>query len=109
MIKNKNRQRIWGTCNWFTNHKLFKAWNLPTADIAPGLLYVIADPGYGKSVLLRFAALSDPQLPSIHLQGDKGEASDEIAKEIKKVVDIRIAEMAKAFHLTDAEQNLMIE
>ncbi|KAI9661218.1 MAG: hypothetical protein M1821_009545 [Bathelium mastoideum] len=245
-IKNRNRQRIRGTCNWFTDHKLFKTWNLPTADNAPGLLYVTADPGCGKSVLSRylideilpdqgrlvcyfffkddfveqksacsalctllhqifvadpssltddviaiyrahgtafiesldllwntfsiattgrkvtvvldaldecseddrqqlisritglyqcgwtkatpgfglkflltsrpytyisrrFAVLSDSQLPSIHLQGDNGETSNEIAKEIEKVVDIRIAETARAFHLTDAEQDLMIE
>ncbi|KAL9062687.1 MAG: hypothetical protein Q9157_008713, partial [Trypethelium eluteriae] len=246
-IKNRNRQRIEGTCNWFTDHKLFKAWNLSTADNASGLLYMTADPGCGKSVLSKYlideilpdegrlvcyfffkddfmeqksacsalctllhqifvadpslltndiltnyqahdtafvesldllwntfiiittgqnvtvvldaldecseddreqlisritglyqrgctkaapgsnpkflltsrpyayisrrfaAALSGPQLSSIHLQGDKGKASDEIAKEIEKVVDSRIAETARAFHLTDAEQNLMTE
>ena len=59
--KDRNRERVTGTCDWFTNHDLFKQWNLPTESQAPGLLYVTADPGCGKSVLSRY--LIDQILP----------------------------------------------
>ena len=61
--KNRNRERVTGTCDWFTNHHQFKDWNFPseTNQGAPGLLYVTADPGCGKSVLSRY--LIDEVLP----------------------------------------------
>ena len=61
--KNRNRERVTGTCDWFTNHDLFKEWNLPTESRreTSGLLYVTADPGCGKSVLSRY--LIDQILP----------------------------------------------
>ncbi|KIW24505.1 hypothetical protein, variant [Cladophialophora immunda] len=53
--KNRNRERVTGTCDWFTDHDLFKGWNSPTENIhkTSGVLYVTADPGCGKSVLSR--------------------------------------------------------
>jgi hypothetical protein len=54
--KNRNHERVIGTCDWFTDHGLFKEWNLPTESLheTSGLLYVTADPGCGKSVLSRY-------------------------------------------------------
>jgi ankyrin repeat protein len=60
--KNRNHERVTGTCDWFTNHDLFKQWNLPIKSPALGLLYVTADPGCGKSVLSRY--LIDQELPN---------------------------------------------
>jgi hypothetical protein len=62
-IKNRNHERVTGTCDWFTNHDLFKKWNLPTESLHEklGFLYVTADPGCGKSVLSRY--LIDQILP----------------------------------------------
>ena len=59
--KNRNRQRVSGTCEWFTSHSLFKRWNSPTDEHGEGLLFVTADPGCGKSVLSRY--LVDEVLP----------------------------------------------
>jgi ankyrin repeat protein len=61
--KNRNRERVTGTCDWFTDHALFKQWNLPVQSrlASSGLLYVTADPGCGKSVLSRY--LIDQILP----------------------------------------------
>ena len=61
--KNRNRKRVEGTCNWFTNHDLFKTWILPTDRQLKSsrLLFVTADPGCGKSVLSRY--LVDQVLP----------------------------------------------
>ncbi|USP78616.1 NACHT domain-containing protein isoform 1 [Curvularia clavata] len=59
--KTRNRQRVPGTCEWFTNHSLFNQWNSVSDNQIPGLLYVTADPGCGKSVLSRY--LIDEVLP----------------------------------------------
>jgi hypothetical protein len=59
--KNRNAERLPGTCNWFTNHHLFQQWSLPVEGGNPSLLYVTADPGCGKSVLSRY--LIDNILP----------------------------------------------
>ncbi|KAH6716446.1 hypothetical protein BKA61DRAFT_548460, partial [Leptodontidium sp. MPI-SDFR-AT-0119] len=61
--KDRNRERVTGTCDWFTDHHLFKEWNLPKESCreTSGLLYVTADPGCGKSVLSRY--LIDRVLP----------------------------------------------
>ncbi|RAK88850.1 ankyrin, partial [Aspergillus costaricaensis CBS 115574] len=49
--KDRNPQRVEGTCQWFTNHQLFQNWR---ENHGPGLLWVSADPGCGKSVLARY-------------------------------------------------------
>jgi hypothetical protein len=59
--KDRNRERVPGTCEWFTNHSLFLRWNTRTDNGGTGLLYVTADPGCGKSVLSRY--LIDQILP----------------------------------------------
>jgi hypothetical protein len=58
--KDRVPERVDGTCNWFTNHPLFKNWNTSTPE-ATDLLYVSADPGCGKSVLSKY--LIDEVLP----------------------------------------------
>ncbi|KAE8333333.1 hypothetical protein BDV39DRAFT_188408 [Aspergillus sergii] len=52
--KDRNSKRVPGTCEWFTNHPKFKDWQRNTNDESPGLLWVSADPGCGKSVLTRY-------------------------------------------------------
>ncbi len=59
--KDRNRERVPGTCEWFTNHSLFLGWNSRKDNQGTGLLYVTADPGCGKSVLSRY--LIDQILP----------------------------------------------
>jgi KaiC/GvpD/RAD55 family RecA-like ATPase len=59
--KNRNRERVSGTCGWFTNHDKFKEWHRPTEGQGSGLLFVTAYPGCGKSVLSRY--LIDKVLP----------------------------------------------
>ncbi|GLB21635.1 hypothetical protein AtubIFM61612_002183 [Aspergillus tubingensis] len=49
--KDRNPQRVEGTFQWFTNHQLFQNWR---ENHGPGLLWVSADPGCGKSVLARY-------------------------------------------------------
>ena len=49
--KNRNRQRVPGTCEWFVDHPVFKNW-IDSADSS--LLIVSADPGCGKSVLAKY-------------------------------------------------------
>ena len=49
--KDRNPPRVDGTCEWFTNHKHFQAWQ--EGDTSK-LLWVSADPGCGKSVLARY-------------------------------------------------------
>ncbi|KAI0102598.1 hypothetical protein GGR51DRAFT_527041 [Nemania sp. FL0031] len=56
--KNRNPKRAAGTCQWFTNHHLFRNW----LNEHSALLWVSADPGCGKSVLTRY--LIDVILPS---------------------------------------------
>jgi ankyrin repeat domain-containing protein 50 len=48
--KDKNQNRVPGTCEWFLRHQRYKAW----LDGGSSLLWVSADPGCGKSVLSRF-------------------------------------------------------
>jgi hypothetical protein len=49
--KDRNPDRVSGTCEWFQSHGHFKHWK-----DTPGsrLLWVSADPGCGKSVLVKF-------------------------------------------------------
>ena len=57
--KDRNPVREKGTCEWVTSHPRFRSWQ---ASTAPGLLWVSADPGCGKSVLSRY--LIDEVLPN---------------------------------------------
>ncbi|KAJ4326183.1 hypothetical protein N0V84_003234 [Fusarium piperis] len=57
--KDRNPQRVQGTCEWFTGHHRFQDWK---DEKTCGLLWVSADPGCGKSVLSRY--LVDEVLPS---------------------------------------------
>ncbi|KAL2830803.1 hypothetical protein BDW59DRAFT_158243 [Aspergillus cavernicola] len=56
--KDRNSNRVPGTCEWFTNHSRFQAWEQSDHS---ALLWVSADPGCGKSVLTKF--LIDDTLP----------------------------------------------
>ncbi|KAH0433696.1 ankyrin repeat protein [Colletotrichum camelliae] len=49
--KNINADRAPGTCEWFTQHPYFQDWDRAAQ---PGLLWVSADPGCGKSVLSKY-------------------------------------------------------
>ncbi|KAF4476165.1 Vegetative incompatibility protein HET-E-1 [Colletotrichum fructicola Nara gc5] len=57
--KDINPERAVGTCEWFIDHDLFRAWMNSTR---PSILWVSADPGCGKSVLAKF--LVDEVLPN---------------------------------------------
>ena len=57
--KDRNPERVEGTCEWFTNHPLFRNWQESKTS---SLLWVSADPGCGKSVLAKY--LVDAVLPS---------------------------------------------
>jgi ankyrin repeat domain-containing protein 50 len=57
--KDRNNERVPGTCDWFTDDSRFKNWNEGKTS---SLLWVSADPGCGKSVLARY--LVDKILPS---------------------------------------------
>ncbi|KAK3384177.1 ankyrin repeat-containing domain protein [Lasiosphaeria ovina] len=48
--KNRNPDRVPGTCEWFVNHQLFRKWQESSSS---SMLWVSADPGCGKSVLAR--------------------------------------------------------
>ncbi|KAK0709428.1 ankyrin repeat-containing domain protein [Lasiosphaeria miniovina] len=48
--KNRNPDRVLGTCEWFVNHQLFRKWQESSSS---SMLWVSADPGCGKSVLAR--------------------------------------------------------
>lgn len=48
--KDRNPPRVSGTCEWFTSHELFKEWERSESS---RLLWVSADPGCGKSVLVK--------------------------------------------------------
>jgi hypothetical protein len=52
--KDRNRERVIGTCDWFTDNDEFKKWHLSSESQGSSLLYVTADPGCGKSVLSRY-------------------------------------------------------
>ncbi|KAF3196038.1 hypothetical protein TWF225_000389 [Orbilia oligospora] len=57
--KDRNPDRVPGTCEWFTTHQTFRDWkSSPSSKI----LWVSADPGSGKSVLAKY--LVDSILPS---------------------------------------------
>ena len=49
--KDRNRDRVPGTCEWFVGNQRFQAWNQNKSSC---LLWVSADPGCGKSVLARY-------------------------------------------------------
>ncbi len=49
--KDRNLERVDGTCGWFTSHSKFRIWQRNSAS---GLLWVSADPGCGKSVLAKY-------------------------------------------------------
>ncbi|QYT03647.1 ANK_REP_REGION domain-containing protein [Trichoderma simmonsii] len=51
--KDRNDNRIPGTCEWFKNHHHFKQWR--ESDYS-SMLWVSADPGCGKSVLAKYLA-----------------------------------------------------
>ncbi|KAF2968399.1 hypothetical protein GQX73_g5137 [Xylaria multiplex] len=51
--KDRNPERVDGTCQWFTSHQLFQAWQRSETS---NLLWVSADPGCGKSVLAKYLA-----------------------------------------------------
>ncbi|KAL4969607.1 nucleoside phosphorylase domain-containing protein [Aspergillus stella-maris] len=57
--KDRNPDRVSGTCEWFTTHGHFRQWQDSTLS---KLLWVSADPGCGKSVLGRY--LVDSIIPS---------------------------------------------
>lgn len=48
--KDRNPPRVPGTCQWFTSHELFEEWQESKSS---RLLWVSADPGCGKSVLVK--------------------------------------------------------
>ncbi|EPE05936.1 ankyrin repeat-containing protein [Ophiostoma piceae UAMH 11346] len=48
--KERNRNRVPGTCEWFASHQLFRTWK---DGASPSMLWVSADPGCGKSVLAK--------------------------------------------------------
>jgi ankyrin repeat protein len=49
--KNRNPDRVPGTCGWFVSHKLFQDWQESKSS---RMLWVSADPGCGKSVLAKY-------------------------------------------------------
>ena len=49
--KDRNCERVEGTCEWFTNHSLFRSWNNKSSS---SVLWVSADPGCGKSTLAKY-------------------------------------------------------
>ncbi|KAK6516739.1 hypothetical protein TWF506_006631 [Arthrobotrys conoides] len=61
--KDRNLDRISGTCEWFVSHRLFKDWQEKRSIRT---LWISADPGCGKSVLAKH--LIDHVLPSTDLR-----------------------------------------
>jgi ankyrin repeat domain-containing protein 50 len=49
--KERNPERIQGTCEWFVTHKHFQDWHESKSST---MLWVSADPGCGKSVLVKY-------------------------------------------------------
>lgn len=49
--KERNPDRVPGTCDWFVSHKLFLDWQESKSS---RMLWVSADPGCGKSVLAKY-------------------------------------------------------
>ncbi|KAJ5663650.1 hypothetical protein N7507_004381 [Penicillium longicatenatum] len=50
-FRDRNPDRVVGTCDWFLKHGEYQKWR---AQARSSLLWVSADPGYGKSVLAKF-------------------------------------------------------
>ncbi|KAJ6002935.1 hypothetical protein N7451_005482 [Penicillium sp. IBT 35674x] len=50
-FRDRNPDRVVGTCNWFLQHREYQKWRTQARS---SLLWVSADPGYGKSVLAKF-------------------------------------------------------
>ena len=48
--KDRNPERVDGTCEWFTNHPLFRSWQ---GSKTSSLLWVSADPGCGSGRMRR--------------------------------------------------------
>ncbi|UKZ68657.1 uncharacterized protein TrAtP1_009679 [Trichoderma atroviride] len=48
--KDRNPPRVPGTCDWFVTHEDFQTWN---ESHSSAMLWVSADPGCGKSVLVK--------------------------------------------------------
>ena len=57
--KDRNPDRVPGTCDWFESHKYFQDWQKSKSS---AMLWVSADPGCGKSVLAKY--LVDSVLPT---------------------------------------------
>ncbi|OCK95360.1 ankyrin, partial [Cenococcum geophilum 1.58] len=55
-FKDRNPDRLKGTCQWFLQHKHFQKWRESNSS---SLLWVSADPGCGKSVLSKSLADND--------------------------------------------------
>jgi hypothetical protein len=55
-FKDRNPDRLIGTCQWFLQHDHFQKWR---ESNSPSLLWVSADPGCGKSVLSKSLADND--------------------------------------------------
>lgn len=49
-VKDRNPERLEGTCRWFLEHDHFRHWQQSSSS---NLLWVSADPGCGKSVLAK--------------------------------------------------------
>lgn len=49
--KNRNPEKVSGTCRWVLDHSQFHAWQ---QSCYRDLLWILADPGCGKSVLAKF-------------------------------------------------------
>ncbi|KAG7402611.1 Ankyrin repeat domain-containing protein 50 [Fusarium oxysporum f. sp. rapae] len=54
--KNRNPDRVRGTCEWFVGHDQFKNWRDSKSS---SMLWVSADPGCGKSVLAKYLVDSE--------------------------------------------------
>jgi ankyrin repeat protein len=57
--KDRNPDRVPGTCQWFVTHERFRQWR---DSESAAMLWVSADPGSGKSVLAKY--LVDSELPT---------------------------------------------
>lgn len=57
--KDRNPDRVLGTCDWFVSHTLFRDWK---GSKSSRMLWVSANPGCGKSVLAKY--LVDSVLPT---------------------------------------------
>ncbi|RKK90395.1 hypothetical protein BFJ68_g16461 [Fusarium oxysporum] len=54
--KNRNPDRVVGTCGWFVGHDQFKEWRDRKSS---SMLWVSANPGCGKSVLVKYLVDSE--------------------------------------------------